>query len=196
MHQQKQDSQEQPIDVDGVLRARCNSLGSPIQATDAGIIAFWRWFGDSKTVDSLDRPLVLYHGTNAVFEVFQVGDGNRMSGVFFTDDRDSATDWAQRKGSGGTPIRMEAYVKIDSPADECDVVDAERSLSKRPEGFDSAALTRRLKRAGMDGYLDESRYEDALEVVAFHPKQVRLVGSVFTVRPTQKPQRGASGPRM
>lgn len=189
---QVQDNQDQTIEVDGVLRARCNSLGCPIQETDAGLIAFWRWFGDSKSVDDQDRPLVLYHGTYAVFEDFRVGDGNRMLGVFFTDDRDSAADWAQRKGGGGKPIIMKAYVKIDSPADECDVLDAERALAKRPEGFDSAALTRRLKREGMDGYLDESRYEDALEIVAFHPKQVRLVGSTFATRPTPKPQRGAS----
>ncbi len=34
--------------------------------------AFWRWFGDSKVVDSKGNPLVVYHASRTDFEVFDV----------------------------------------------------------------------------------------------------------------------------
>lgn len=33
--------------------------------------AFWKWFGDSKVVDSKGNPLVVYHGTQNEFQRFQ-----------------------------------------------------------------------------------------------------------------------------
>lgn len=57
------------IEVDGVQRSTRNSEGNFIfQGSDKftaeeGIRNFWRWFGDSTTVDEEGRPIVYYHGT-------------------------------------------------------------------------------------------------------------------------------------
>ncbi len=34
--------------------------------------AFWKWFGNSRVVDSHGDPLVVYHGTKAKFNVFDI----------------------------------------------------------------------------------------------------------------------------
>ena len=53
---------------------------------------FWKWFGDSKVVDENGEPLVVYHGTDTEFSVFDNSvnqDKHRQIGAdlgyFFTD---------------------------------------------------------------------------------------------------------------
>lgn len=53
------------IMVDGVERPALNSDGRPIHWSEEGTRNFWRWFGDSKVVDSEGRPRVMYHGSDA-----------------------------------------------------------------------------------------------------------------------------------
>lgn len=60
------------VEVDGISRPTANSTGNLIHPTIEGITAFWRWFGDSKAVDSNGRPLVLFHGSYENFEEFQL----------------------------------------------------------------------------------------------------------------------------
>lgn len=54
---------------------------------------FWKWFGDSKVVDSNGNPLVVYHGSTTKFDVFDpeghenTWDAEYPDGtIFFTDD--------------------------------------------------------------------------------------------------------------
>lgn len=62
---------------------------------------FKRWFGDSKVVDAEGKPLVVYHGTTADFQVFdlsragEVGE-NFGSGAFFTSDPGVAASYTAR----------------------------------------------------------------------------------------------------
>ena len=60
------------IVVDGVERSTINSEGQLIETDPEKLRNFWRWFGDSKVVQTHDpdgteldfpRPLVVYHGT-------------------------------------------------------------------------------------------------------------------------------------
>lgn len=51
------------ISVNGATRPTLNSRGGRIYPTIEGIENFWKWFGNSKTVDSSGRPNVYYHGT-------------------------------------------------------------------------------------------------------------------------------------
>lgn len=51
------------IIVDGIERPLHNSKGQLIHVSEAGIVNFWRWFGDSQAIDADGRPQVFYHGS-------------------------------------------------------------------------------------------------------------------------------------
>lgn len=73
--------QSYTININGVNRPTVNANGQRIAETDEQIRNFWRWFGDSKVVDSDGKPLVVYHGTNADFSVFDAANGGSASGA-------------------------------------------------------------------------------------------------------------------
>ena len=64
---------------------------------------FKRWFGDSKVVDADGKPLVVYHGTTADVDAFDLGyfgsDGVAYSApaIFATTDKNLASDYALNK---------------------------------------------------------------------------------------------------
>ena len=96
------------IEVDGVQRPRMNSEGRPIHPSEDGIRNFWRWFGDSKVVDAQGRPLVVYHGTDAAFDVFdsKKQKQDRGPGFWFTTDISRAERYGAVK---------QAYLSIKKP---------------------------------------------------------------------------------
>lgn len=106
------------IEVDGVQRHALNSEGRPIHATEEGVRNFWRWFGDSKVVDDQGRPLVVYHGTDADFEVFNPDKGTgarHYTGVFTTANPHTASTYASgAKGLDGLQV-MPLYIRIEKP---------------------------------------------------------------------------------
>ena len=68
--------------------------------------AFKKFFGDwendpknsSKVVDENGEPLVVFHGTNEQFNVFnKKGKGNRVLGYFFTTDKDFSENYGESK---------------------------------------------------------------------------------------------------
>jgi len=88
------------IEVDGVARPRTNSDGQAIAETDEELINFWRWFRDSKVVDSSGRPIPVYHGAkNAGFDRFDTdGQGKtRGTGAWFTTDSSHARSYSGRR---------------------------------------------------------------------------------------------------
>lgn len=94
---------------------------------------FKRWFGDSKVVDTNGQPLVVYHGTNAEFDTFDVNkfghwdNGTKWDfiekkplkdkGFFFTADKNTAQDHAEGavEWEGGKPIVLDVYLRIEKP---------------------------------------------------------------------------------
>lgn len=85
--------------------------------------AFERWFKDSKVVDADGKPLVVYHGTEADFSVFdpeKIGSANtqtkRGSGFYFAKDPALTSRYANREGANVIP----AYVRITNPAPDID----------------------------------------------------------------------------
>lgn len=153
------------IEVDGVWRPMKNSAGMPIHPTREGVENFWRWFGDSKTVDESGRPLVLYHGTEERFDSFCIDDD--ADGAFFTTNRDAAEDYGQHVVSG--------YLKIARPL-EIDSNDwALGNCASRAEAEDQ----------GLDGYIvrdhdiSGAEGEDTIHsavgdtYVVFNPAQVK-----------------------
>lgn len=82
--------------------------------------AFKRWFGDSKAVDASGKPLVVYHGTGADFNVFTrdragatSGAANAGMGFFFTDQPEVAGRYAAM--SGGAQSVMPVYLSLQNP---------------------------------------------------------------------------------
>jgi adenine/guanine phosphoribosyltransferase-like PRPP-binding protein len=155
--------------------------------------AFKAWFGDSKVVDSDGKPLVVYHGTDEKFNIFNTSEsGTYGAGIYFGDS-------SQASGYGNNKIA--AYISIKKPwlvdavyesplAYELDsdspVLD---TLDALPQGrniiedmlankrlvqfghFDSQ-LQSYLRGLGYDGII--ARYDnDTKEYVVFEPTQIK-----------------------
>jgi hypothetical protein len=77
--------------------------------------AFAEWFGDSKTVDDKGEPIVMYHGTGASFDEFDLTKATESAlhgpGVYMTDSADTASEY----GKGGQVKPM--YAAIRRPLD-------------------------------------------------------------------------------
>lgn len=98
------------ITINGKDRSVYNSAGERIAKSAEALRNFYKWFGDSKVVDEQDRPLVVYHGTGAEFDIFEkdrVGDFGK--GYYFTTSRENAEQYAARKGGD---IVMPVYLSI------------------------------------------------------------------------------------
>ena len=108
-----------------------NSNGKRIHPTDAGVRAFWRWFGDSAVVDDRGRPLVMYHGTpRPGFSEFKGG--------FFSSEPTRAAAYIEdyRMPDGDIPVGgvYPVYLKISRPG----VLHEHASTSYLPLGSDGA----------------------------------------------------------
>ena len=118
------------IMINGKERSVYNSHGVRIAKSAKALKAFYKWFGDSKAVDEMGRPKVLYHGTpRASFLSFMSQDGKPR--FFFTDDISIAETYS---GSSHIVTREEAesaaagdvdpsagiyqvYLKLENPAE-------------------------------------------------------------------------------
>lgn len=99
------------ININGVERQTTNSEGNPIAKSEKSLRYFYDWFGDSKIVDKQGRPLVVYHGTNAVFEEFDITKviNGRASGnaFYFTKNKGRARGYGENL--------LELYLSIKNP---------------------------------------------------------------------------------
>jgi hypothetical protein len=150
------------IEADGKERPVLNSNGQRIAQTEEGLRNFWRWFGDSKVVDSEGRPLVVYHGegvrydpdtntyTNPDFDVpvtyAETHDGIPLRSGFFAST--SPVVASQYAGAGG--IVYPVYLKAEKIAWS----DAKGGHWKDffKQGGAIEANARGAKKAGYDAY--------------------------------------------
>ena len=72
-------------------RDLANSLSKPIYPTVEGIENFWRWFGNSKTVNRFGVPQVWYHGTAREISKFEP---KQAKAIFLTQDPEFAEGFA------------------------------------------------------------------------------------------------------
>lgn len=122
---------------------------------------FKKWFGDSKVVDENGNPLIVYHGTDAAFNAFDMTKGRAnmdIQGAFFSPYIEDA------QGYGGDIKAV--YLSIKNPADEST---AYRALN-RFKGQNGAGVKARdfLIRMGYDGV-----YNGYDEYIAFYPTQIK-----------------------
>ena len=87
---------------------------------------FTEWFGDSKVVDANGNPMVVYHGTGADFDEFDLGKATSSTYLrkavedhyFFTDDPARAGIYAEAHAGtveGVGPSVVPVYLKIENP---------------------------------------------------------------------------------
>lgn len=105
------------INIDGKERTVFNSNGDRIAKSAEALRNFYKWFGDSKVVDEQGRPLVVYHGTNAEFDTFEIesyykgfSDDPRMLRTmhFFSTN--------EKVGKGFGANLHKTYLKIENPS--------------------------------------------------------------------------------
>jgi hypothetical protein len=109
---------EIPDTIDG--KPTRNNLGQLIHPTIEGIRNFWRWFGDSKVVDSQGRPLVVYHGTPKNIGNPDPSKAVRLSGFWMTPGRKIANAYAAAGVRDAMTYReganvLSLYVKVENP---------------------------------------------------------------------------------
>lgn len=156
---------------------------------------FQRRFTGSQVVDSSGNPLLVYHGTNAVFEDFQIG---RSGGIYFTSNIHYASSYGRNI--------MPAYVNLKNPLDvvhnkahrelAIDLFnnmggweDNEDVMSERESPFydpamdslweilDDPDVSDEIRALGYDGFIgDEASPEDPpiVSYVAFSPEQITV----------------------
>lgn len=92
-----------------------NSLGQKIADDAASLKRFWRWFGNSATVDGQGRPVVFYHGSPYKFDRFNTKH------VFFSTKRTFALNYAIDKsfegGLDASPNVYDCYLRLKNPLD-------------------------------------------------------------------------------
>jgi hypothetical protein len=86
------------IEVDGKQRPTRNSNGRLIHPTERGIKNFWGWFGDSKYVDELGRPIMFYHGTKGDFDEFRARYSDGM--ISLSLNPEFASNWVMQRMDG------------------------------------------------------------------------------------------------
>ena len=114
------------ININGQEKTVYNSNGDRIAKSKEALENFYKWFGDSKVVDEQGRPLVVYHGTNAEFSVFditKVGESTRNKGIFgygfYSSNKEKiASSYRRTKGNllpEGQGYIMPLYYKLENP---------------------------------------------------------------------------------
>ncbi len=142
---------------------------TPKQWAQVRTQAFKAWFGDwegepanaSKIVDENGEPLVVYHGTDAKFDVFDPTKGRQnmdIQGMFFSP-------WDIDAGGYGGNVRA-FFLNIRKPANESHGYGALRKFA----GQNGAGVKARefLKEHGFDGVNNEGE-----EYIAFEPTQIK-----------------------
>ena len=88
-----------------------NSLGNKIATTEEQLKKFWQWFGDSKVVDENGNPLVVYHGTNKIFDKFRKGKSGYLGGgIYLTNEKYKAKRYTNYPDD-----IMQLYASIKNP---------------------------------------------------------------------------------
>ena len=173
--------------VNGIKRARKNADGKLIAKTNREIADFWRWFKNSRAVDSEGRPIVFYRTSGAgtvasaldnhsknVLEGFGQGKGTKA--FYFSSSKKVSKTY-----SGG--MTLEAYLRLTDPW-EVDSKGAHYASIKGPGGstFATDSVMASVQMHGHDGTLVHNNLDasgggsiPSTIATVFFPEQVRQV---------------------
>jgi hypothetical protein len=135
---------------------------------------FKNWFGGSKIVDQFGDPMIVYHGTNATFGVFDPARGTEY-GIYMTPSKRYAAAWGNVMP---LHVRMVTPLEVESKGDI-----SPRDLTK--------ADVDRLMQHGYDGIVSVTPGRPvwtASELVAFDPRQVRTAAIRFDEHDIEFPE--------
>lgn len=165
------EAQRQEIDVPFQTdQLRPGDKGYNIEA-DINTPEFKAWFGDSKIVDEDGKPLIVYHGSDAEFNVFdrtKTRANMDIQGNFFSP-------WElDAQGYGGNVRAF--YLSIKNPAPSS----VAYSVLKKYQGQNNAGVKAReeLERMGYDGVNNDNE-----EYIAFNANQIKSVYNRGTFSP-------------
>lgn len=171
-------AEENTVDVDGVSRTRTNSNGQPLAETDESLRNFWRWFGDSKVVDNQGRPLVVYHGTNAKFTIFNygkpegIGREKQIAGIYFAKNQHIANKYADiaanLSGRQNSKNVVSSYVLLKHP---------KKFVGSGGYTQMSKTTKENLTKDGFDGLIRYNDDGDIIELAALSPAQIKSATS-------------------
>lgn len=165
------EAQRQEIDIPFQTdQLRPGDKGYNIEA-DINTPEFKAWFGDSKIVDEDGKPLIVYHGSDAEFNVFDRTKARAnmdIQGSFFSP-------WElDAQGYGGNVRAF--YLSIKNPAPSS----VAYSVLKKYQGQNNAGVKAReeLERMGYDGVNNDNE-----EYIAFNANQIKSVYNRGTFSP-------------
>lgn len=142
---------------------------------------FWKWFGDSKVVDKDGNPLVVFHGTDTTFKMFDINkmrNGWLSKGFYFTVDKSEAKHY-------GNNI-LSVYLRLKNPfIIQPDIINSdgtvefaksakEQILDTYPElkDVDFKNVTDFLTKKGYDGIIHSNNL-----ITVFNPNQIKSINN-------------------
>jgi hypothetical protein len=167
--------------------------------------AFRNWFGDSKVVDENGEPLVVYHGTSKLFNVFKLPTKKQRIksplgrlGFYFTESPKLAGDFTKYSWSSDTSKHkvkaniIPVYISMSNPynmgIDEFISMsnDDVKNIDKRQQeikgyGYDGIVVIKPTesiwKNSSVMAEFPSNQY------IAFHPTQIKSIYNVGTFDP-------------
>jgi hypothetical protein len=153
------------------------------------------WFSGSKVVDADGNPLVVYHGTNAEFDTFDVAkfghwdNGTKWDfeenkplkdkGFFFTANKTAAQDHAEGavEWAGGKPIVLYVYLQIKKPLHiQVDEFKAKRKGYTAQDWYDfqTSRIIHQYEAGDYDGIIVTNPIDESDKLfVVFKPNQIK-----------------------
>ena len=156
---------------------------------------FKAWFGDSKVVDAEGKPLIVYHGTAAAFDAFDISKAKDKEGrarglgwgkdkFYFTENKAAAqvaADYAKTQGKGKNPNVLAVYLHISNPITASEYTARISGIKGTGAERDGAIseLDASLKSQGIDGIVDKVSGGMAV----FSPTQIKSIDNRGTWDP-------------
>jgi hypothetical protein len=148
--------------------------------------AFWKWFGNSKVVDSNGDPLIVYHGTNQKFNQFdpnapKIAFHKEKGTFFFSSNIKAANAYGETRSF---------FLSISKPL----VLDALDHFTNTPKPIWTVCDDDTIKYAkenGHDGIIVENVSEISgtgagTTYIAFQSTQIKSIENIGTWNPNDK----------